>query len=159
MLEPVTRDCAHLFQLCSQLAVNLRLARCINHVFKNFSILWCSDIIKILLWLERDCPPRASQLLEIAKGSAESSGSWSLSVLCFKGLGMKKLESSTIAQSPLKLFKLASPKLFTLPCPSQGNPSKSFWPRLSLLSCFCFLTKVWHSFCDPVVVTNHASHF
>ena len=38
------------------------------------------------------------------------------SALKFTEPGTRKLEATPIAQSPLELFKLANPKLFTLPC-------------------------------------------
>lgn len=38
------------------------------------------------------------------------------SALIIGGLGARQLETTTIAQSPLKLFTQASSKAFTLPC-------------------------------------------
>lgn len=51
------------------------------------------------------------------------------------------------ARSLWKSFRQTNPKLFTLSCLFGRNPNKSFWPRLSLHSNICCLTKARCSAC------------
>ena len=107
----------------------------------------------------RDCPPRASQFLERAKGQANSFTSHTYthqaqSIRPFPSSNTHQINISPALDHPrasyqatrdhpyspkhATIIQIASPKLFTLPClafPTE-TPQKRLWPTLSPPSCF-----------------------